>query len=120
LRGDALRLPFAAARFDLVLCSLALHHFSDDDAVAVLRELARVTKGVLIVNDLRRSPTACALIWLLTRFCRNRLTRYDSPLSVRRAFTPEEMRALAHAAALDGARVLCQPFFRQALVYERR
>jgi 2-polyprenyl-3-methyl-5-hydroxy-6-metoxy-1,4-benzoquinol methylase len=120
VRGDARALPLGDASVDLVLCSLALHHFTELEAVSMLRELARVTRRVLIVNDLRRSPTACGLIWLLTRFSRNRMTRYDSPLSVRRAFTPAEMRALARDAGLDGARVERQPFFRQALVYERQ
>jgi 2-polyprenyl-3-methyl-5-hydroxy-6-metoxy-1,4-benzoquinol methylase len=118
--GDALHLPFRSQSADVTLCSLALHHFTEQDAVALLRELARVTRRALIVNDLRRSPTAYALIWLITRFCRNRMTRYDGPLSVRRAFTMDEVRALAQAAGLQGARVLRQPFFRQALVWERR
>jgi hypothetical protein len=96
-----------------------LHHFSEEDAVRLLREMGRVTRQALIVNDLRRSPTALVLIWLITRFVRSRMTRYDGPLSVRRAFTLEEMRRLAHAAGLHGARVTPQPFFRQALVYER-
>lgn len=118
-RCDALRLPIATESIDLVLCSLVLHHFSEEDAITLLRELGRVTRRALIVNDLRRSPTAYVLIWLITRFCRNRMTRYDGPLSVHRAFTPKEMRRLARAAGLDGVRVMRQPFFRQALVWER-
>jgi ubiquinone/menaquinone biosynthesis C-methylase UbiE len=119
LRGDALRLPLAPESADVTLCSLALHHFPEPEAVTLLRELARVTRRAVIVNDLRRSPTAYVLIWLITRFCRNRMTRYDGPVSVQRAFTMAEVRALAQAAGLHGARVIRQPFFRQALVWER-
>jgi hypothetical protein len=119
VRCDARRLPLRAASVDVALCSLLLHHFDEEDAVRVLREMARVTRRALIVNDLRRSPTAFVLIWLITRFVRSRMTRYDGPLSVRRAFTPAELRGLAAAAGLHGARVLPQPFYRQALVYER-
>jgi ubiquinone/menaquinone biosynthesis C-methylase UbiE len=118
-RGDARRLPLRTASVDVVLGSLVLHHFGEEEAVVVLREMARVARRALIINDLRRSPTALLLIWLITRFCRNRMTRYDGPLSVRRAFTPAELRRLAAAAGLDGARVMRQPFYRQALVYER-
>jgi ubiquinone/menaquinone biosynthesis C-methylase UbiE len=119
VRADALCLPLASGSADVVLCSLALHHFTEPDAVALLRELARVARRALIINDLRRSPTAYVLIWLITRFCRNRMTRYDGPLSVRRAFTMAEVRRLAQAAGLDGAHVVRQLFFRQALVWER-
>jgi len=119
LCGDARRLPLRAHSVDIVLCSLVLHHFDEEDAVQVLREMARVCRRALIVNDLRRSPTALVLIWLITRFVCNRMTRYDGPLSVRRAFTPHELRRLAALAGLHGARVLPQPFYRQALVYER-
>lgn len=118
--GDARRLPLGAGSADVVLCSLLLHHFSEEDAVLILREMARVTRRFVIVNDLRRSPTALVLIWLITRCCRNRMTRYDGPLSVRRAFTTAELRHLARAAGLTGARVMAQPFYRQALVYEKR
>jgi ubiquinone/menaquinone biosynthesis C-methylase UbiE len=119
LRGDARRLPLRAESCDLVLCSLVLHHFGEEDAQRLLAEMARVARRAVIVNDLRRSPTALVLIWLITRFCRNRMTRYDGPLSVRRAFTPGELRRLAAAAGLTGARVVPQPFYRQALVWVR-
>jgi ubiquinone/menaquinone biosynthesis C-methylase UbiE len=117
-RCDARRLPLRSGSVDVVLCSLLLHHFGEEEAILLLREMGRVTRHTVIVNDLRRSPTALCLIWLLTRFCGNRMTRYDGPLSVRRAFTPAEMRRLADAAGLAGARVTPQPFYRQALVYE--
>jgi SAM-dependent methyltransferase len=121
LRLDARRLPFPDRGVDVVLCSLMLHHLTEADAVSALRELARVTRRRLIVNDLRRSPVARSLIWLITRFSRNRLTRYDSPVSVERAFTPAELAALARGAGLEATgrfRVHRHRFYRMALVYE--
>jgi hypothetical protein len=42
-----------------------------------------------------------ALVWLATRvFTRHRFARHDGPLSVRRAYSPGELRSLAAAAGL--------------------
>lgn len=95
VRADADALPYPDRSFDLVTCNLALHHFDPPDAVRALAEMARVGRDV-IVNDLRRSFVG----WLLARaafplFTRNRFTLHDGPLSVRRAYSPVEVRALA-------------------------
>ena len=121
IRCDARRLPFRDRSVDVVLCSLMLHHLTEADAVQALRELGRVPRRRLIVNDLRRSRVAYVLIWLITRFSRNRLTRCDSPASVERAFTPAELEALARAAGLDrrgSFRLYRHLYYRMALVYE--
>jgi ubiquinone/menaquinone biosynthesis C-methylase UbiE len=121
LRCDARRLPFRDRSVDLVLCSLMLHHLTEADAAEVLRELGRVTRRRLVVNDLRRSRVAYILIWLITRLSRNRLTRYDSPASVERAFTPAELAALAREAGLDRlgrVRIHQHLYYRMALVFE--
>jgi ubiquinone/menaquinone biosynthesis C-methylase UbiE len=121
IRCDARRLPFRDRSVDLVLCSLMLHHLTEADAVQALRELGRVARRRLVVNDLRRSRIAYVLIWLITRFSRNPLTRYDSPVSVERAFTPAELESLARAAGLDRQgrfRIHHHRYYRMALVFE--
>src|SRR5438477_13180907 len=64
VRGDALSLPFGDSSFDVVTCSQTLHHFLDPEARQVLTELHRVSRGFVIVSDLRRSWLAAAGIWL--------------------------------------------------------
>ena len=39
--------------YDLVLCSLTLHHFSDEDAVRVLRRCRELSRKFVLVSDLR-------------------------------------------------------------------
>lgn len=99
--GDARGLPFPDAAFDLAVCNLALHHFSADEAVQVLREMARVARRGWVVSDLERHPVAYAaarvLAWAVWR---NPITRHDGPLSVRRAFTAAEARALVEQAGV--------------------
>lgn len=98
---DILALPFCESCFDLTVNSLSLHHFSWEKAVAILRAIYQAGRLGMVVNDLHRSRVAHAVIFLLTRiFTRNRLTRYDAPVSVMNAFTPDEFRELARQAGI--------------------
>jgi SAM-dependent methyltransferase len=114
--GDGMSLPFADAAFDVVTCNLALHHFEPAAARQLLRELRRVARITPLVCDLRRSRVAFVAAWVWSRAAsRNRLTRHDAPLSVRRAYTPREARSLARCAGWRAPRVAAQPFFRMLL-----
>jgi ubiquinone/menaquinone biosynthesis C-methylase UbiE len=107
VRLDARRLPFPDGAFDLAVSSTMLHHLARDDALAFLREMDRVASGRWLVTDLRRSRLALAAVRLLaaTLWRRNPLPRRDGPISVRRAFTPGELRSMLARADLTGARV---------------
>lgn len=119
--ADARTLPWPDRTFDLVLCTTALHHFEADDARTVLQELYRVCRGRLVVEDLRRHPVALAVAHVLARtlWRRRPLPRHDGPVSVRRAFTAQELRALAAAAGLPHARIRRVAPFRLLLVVDR-
>lgn len=114
-RQDALALTYPDAAFDVALCTLALHHFAPDDAVKLLRGMARVGRHVFVF-DLVRSPFAYAGALLLTRLGRmNPMTRHDGPASVRRAYTAAELRELAARAGLRDAHVRVRFPFRLQL-----
>jgi len=120
--ADALKLPYADDSFDVALISTALHHFDDErDCVRVLREMHRVSRIGLVVNDLARSRTALlgARLLAATVWRTHPVTRHDGPLSVRRSFTPDELRALAARAGFAKAMVHAHFPFRVALVVEK-
>lgn len=99
VRCDGLALPLADGAADVVHASCFLHHLSVDDARSALAEMCRASRGLVIVNDLVRSRVAAGAIRAITALLvDNRLVRHDGPLSVRKAFTPDEMRSLGHAA----------------------
>jgi SAM-dependent methyltransferase len=117
VRADALALPFADRSVDVVICGMALHHFTPAEAVRVLREIARVARRGFVVHDLVRSWPLYAAAWIDGRLlARSRLARHDAPASARRAFTVGELRELAAAAGLGAARLVRHPLFRMALV----
>jgi ubiquinone/menaquinone biosynthesis C-methylase UbiE len=110
--ADGLDLSFPDKNFDFVLCSKTAHHFSDEEVVRLIGGMLRIAKRGYIIMDLRRSWIACALIYILTRlFTRNRLTRYDGPLSVLRSFTPGELAALARRAGATDFAISGEPFW---------
>jgi hypothetical protein len=103
---------------DFVTCSLALHHFDPPAAIALLRELARVARRGAIVTDLRRSRLAYWGARLLALGPWHAMARHDGPLSVLRAYTLPEARALVAAAGLHGASVQARPLFRMLIVIQ--
>lgn len=119
-RYDARAVLLPDRAVDIVLCSLTMHHFEPEDAVRLLRELHRLGRAGFILNDIARSAPGYAAAWVASRLgTRNRLTRHDMPLSVRRAYSPAELRALLMAAGVAGARVERYPLFRMAAVWTR-
>jgi ubiquinone/menaquinone biosynthesis C-methylase UbiE len=97
--GDALSIPFAARSFDFVMSSLFLHHLADDAVVGALREFDRVARRGVVVTDLIRRRRLHWWTKFFTWFG-NDIVRVDGPLSVRKAFTIEEIRGLAAGAGL--------------------
>ena len=85
-----------AQDYDIVLCSLVLHHFSDDDAVKILRRCRELSKRFVLVSDLRRGFLLRTGVYMLTALIfRESMTRYDARLSAERAFSFSEMHELA-------------------------
>jgi ubiquinone/menaquinone biosynthesis C-methylase UbiE len=100
--ADATALPFRAGAADLVTATLTLHHLEAAAAVRGLAEMRAVARRGVVVNDLLRTRLTLALVWLATRlFARHRFARHDGPLSVRRAYAPDEIGGLAEKAGLS-------------------
>jgi 2-polyprenyl-3-methyl-5-hydroxy-6-metoxy-1,4-benzoquinol methylase len=85
--------------YDVVLFSLALHHFSEEDALRVLQRCRELSCGAVLVADLRRTRWLSAAIYLLTAFAYSEpMTRNDARVSAARAFSFRELRSLAEGA----------------------
>lgn len=98
---DALDLPYAKDTFDVTHAALVLHHLHGSKPVQLLREMDRVGRDGIIVNDLHRHPLAYAGIWMISRLLRLApMVQNDAPLSVRRGFSKSELETLATEAEL--------------------
>jgi ubiquinone/menaquinone biosynthesis C-methylase UbiE len=114
--GDALRLPCADSSFDVISCSLFVHHFTPDQVVAFAREALRVATTAVLVHDLIRDPLHLALAYAGVPLYRSRLTRHDAPASVRQAYTIEEMRSFFRQAGAASVQAEWNYFFRMGII----
>jgi len=106
LVADVRRLPIRDRAFDVVTASLFLHHFDSPDLPALLRDLARLARRALVVNDLHRA--ALPLLFGRAAFpllFRSRVSVEDGLLSIRRGFREAELRAAFAAAGLPAASI---------------
>ena len=104
LQADVRSLPLEDAAVDVAHASLLLHHLDPSDAVTALREMRRVARSGVVVNDLRRGRLAfVATATTVLALSRGRYTRHDGVLSARRAYTLPELDELATAAGLHVA-----------------
>lgn len=105
--GDGRHLDYQDRSFDVAHASLVLHHLNPVDAVALLQEMGRVARLGVVVNDLDRSRLGWIGAWLIGHFLtRNRFTRYDAPVSVKRAYRAPEVTAMLRSAGLIPVRTV--------------
>ncbi|MEP6955244.1 MAG: methyltransferase domain-containing protein [Chthoniobacterales bacterium] len=105
--------------FDLVICSLALHHFGEADAVTLLRRARELSRHFVLISDLRRGFLVKFGVYLLTLLVfRDRMTREDGRASAERSFSFAELCALAQQAGWEHFGAGRFRFARQAIWLE--
>ncbi len=103
-------------RYDFVISNHVLHHLSEGEVPGFLAATASLARVAALHNDLRRNALALLAFASLRPLFRGSFIVPDGLRSIRRAYRPDELRALAP----DGWRVERMPPFRALLVHERR
>jgi SAM-dependent methyltransferase len=118
--ADALNDPFQD-HYDVLMCSLFLHHLDEAPARAFLERLGRQARQLVLVNDLVRGWPGYLLAQVGTRLLsRSAVVHTDGPLSVQGAFTRAELATLAEQAGLHGATVSWRWPWRMLLTWRRQ
>ncbi|HEV3021965.1 MAG TPA: methyltransferase domain-containing protein [Pirellulales bacterium] len=103
--ADALGAPLPGC-YDVVACSLFLHHLDEPRAIELLRRMAATARRLVLVNDLERSPRGWLLALAASRILtRSSMVHHDALRSVEGAFSAAEALVLAEQAGWSGARV---------------
>lgn len=93
---------FESQKFDIVICSLFCHHFTDAELVKLFTQIKNQISIAFIINDLHRHWFAYYSIKYITKILRGSyLVQHDAPLSVLRAFKYQELENLLQQADIQ-------------------
>ena len=84
---------FGKLKYDIVLCTLTLHHFKDNEIIDLISVFEMNSKIGIIINDLQRSALAYRLFQgLCFVFRLNNMSREDGLTSILRGFKKSELK----------------------------
>jgi 2-polyprenyl-3-methyl-5-hydroxy-6-metoxy-1,4-benzoquinol methylase len=87
---------FIPEECDIILFTLTLHHFTDEQIITLLQKSAQHARLAIVINDLERSRLSYILFSLVSKIFRlNRMNDTDGKLSILRGFTKKELDILA-------------------------
>jgi 2-polyprenyl-3-methyl-5-hydroxy-6-metoxy-1,4-benzoquinol methylase len=108
---------FMAKKYDLILATLFMHHFTEDQLVEVFRSLKTQAAIGIVINDIHRHWFAFHSIRVLTQvFSKSKMVKYDAPLSVLRAFKKSELESILQKAGIETYQLKWKWAFRWQLI----
>jgi 2-polyprenyl-3-methyl-5-hydroxy-6-metoxy-1,4-benzoquinol methylase len=105
--------------FDIVTCSLFLHHIPEPAGVIdLLARMRAIARRLVVISDLRRCRTGLLAAWIGGHiFSRSPIVHFDAPASVRAAWTRGELTDFSAHADMKAAKIeRCWPW-RMLLTY---
>ena len=83
---------FAELKYDIVICTLTLHHFKDDEIVQLMTIINANSRIGIVINDLHRNIISCRLFQVLCFVFRlSNMSQKDGLISILRGFKKEEL-----------------------------
>lgn len=98
---DIFEEEFTRLHYDIILCTLTLHHFKDNDIVKIVQRFYDNVSTGIIINDLHRSKTAYRLFSIISwLFGLNRMSTEDGLISILRGFKKHDLEAFSKQLGL--------------------
>jgi len=95
----------------LIVSSLMAHHLTDAEIVCLLQWMETQAATAWFISDLSRNITPYRLLYAFTRLMRlHPFVQNDGPVSIARAFIPEDWRRYCAAAGLAPAEYTIRAF----------
>ena len=85
---------FKEQTYDIILCTLFLHHFKNEELISFLKPTVQKATIGVVVNDLHRHRLAYYLFKLIGLFIENKMVRKDGLTSVLRAFKRKDLETI--------------------------
>jgi 2-polyprenyl-3-methyl-5-hydroxy-6-metoxy-1,4-benzoquinol methylase len=111
---------FAEIKYDIVLCTLTLHHFKEDEILSLLTIFNANSRVGIVINDLERSALAYRLFQgLCFVFRLNAMSREDGLVSILRGFKKEELVRFSEKLKLNKYKIQWKWAFRYQWIVEK-
>jgi 2-polyprenyl-3-methyl-5-hydroxy-6-metoxy-1,4-benzoquinol methylase len=108
---------FRKREFDIILGTLFLHHFTEEELIGIFSSLKNQARHGIIINDIHRHPLAYYSIKILTKlFSKSDMVKFDAPLSVLRAFKKKELENVLQKAGIEKYQLKWKWAFRWQLI----
>jgi 2-polyprenyl-3-methyl-5-hydroxy-6-metoxy-1,4-benzoquinol methylase len=110
---DVFDKPFEELKYDIVLCTLTLHHFKEDEILRLLVVFNANSRIGIVINDLQRSAVAYRLFQALCFvFKLNAMSREDGLVSILRGFKKEDLVRFSNKLKLNNYKIQWKWAFR--------
>lgn len=111
---------FSDIKYDIVLCTLTLHHFKNKEIIKLLTFFNANSKIGFVINDLHRSAVAYRLFQLICFVFRlNEMSRKDGLTSILRGFKKHELIAFSENLKFKKYSIHWKWAFRYQLIVEK-
>lgn len=81
---------------DIAMCTLFMHHFSNEKIEGLLKIMLNKSKKGLVINDLERSSMAFNLFKIGSKlFLKTKTAKHDGLVSIARGFKKTELQAIS-------------------------
>lgn len=98
---DIFNKQFVQLKYDIILCTLTLHHFKDNKILELVTIFFNNSKIGIIINDLQRSKVAYRLFQAVcSLFNLNKMSREDGLVSILRGFKKQELVSFSEKLGL--------------------
>ncbi|CAL66584.1 methyltransferase domain-containing protein [Christiangramia forsetii] len=111
---------FKNMNFDIILCTLTLHHFKDKQIVDLLKQLYNQSKLGVVINDLHRNSSAYILFQAFcVVFVNNEIARKDGLTSILRGFKKRDIQNFAKKVAAKNHEISWKWAFRYQWIIKK-
>ncbi len=117
---DVFSHDFENLKYDVVLCTLTLHHFKDSEIINLMSIFNANSRVGIVINDLHRSVVAYRLFQVLCFIFRlNAMSREDGLVSILRGFKKEELIRFSEKLELKNYKIKWKWAFRYQWIIEK-
>lgn len=120
LQQDILKLDAADLNCDIMICTLTMHHFKDDEIPVFLQKFTQLARIAVVINDLQRSRMAYYLFKCFSIiFIKTKIAKNDGLVSIKSGFLKKELIAFTKGLPKEKHYIKWKWAFRYVWIIEK-